>query len=107
MDAVRALCKAATVTEYKRLANVIEGICRRSKIMSWWNWGKERRIHLVPALCGFGWTGTNWAEIGNASMKPRKQLWLSYACYVDVCHMIMQGNEYISFIQNKGKTVGH
>ena len=61
---------------------------------------------MVPALCGFGWTGKNWAEIGHASMKPRKQLWLSYACYVDVCHMIMQGNEYISFIQNKGKTVG-
>ena len=62
---------------------------------------------MVPALHGFDWTGMNWAEIGHASMKLWKQLRLSYACYVDVCHMIMQGNEYISFIQNKGKTVGH
>ena len=62
---------------------------------------------MVPALRGFDWTGMNWAKIGHASMNPRKQLWLSYACYEDVCHIIMQGNEYSSFIQNKGKTVGH
>ena len=106
MDAVHALCKASTVMEYKRLSALLEGICKRSKIMSWWNWWKVRRIHLVPALCQFGWTGTNWAEIGHASMKTKRQLWLSYATYIDVCHMIMQDNEYVSFLKNKGKTVG-
>ena len=60
----------------------------------------------MSALSRFGWTGTNCLKISHASMKLQKKFWLSYASYVDVCHMIMQQNEYISFMQNKVKTVG-
>ena len=37
MDAVHELCQASTITEYKRISDLLEGICKRSKIMGWWN----------------------------------------------------------------------
>ena len=107
-QAIHDICLATTYTEYKKIANVIESICRKAKILHWWNWWKVRRYHLVPALRGFGWTGTNWAEIGQSTMKPKsgKKVWLSYATYQDVCTLMLQELQHNSFINNRGKVVG-
>ena len=61
---------------------------------------------MVPALRGFGWTGTNWTEIGHSMMKKNLKVWLSVAAAEDIADMIVQENIYLSFIKNEGKTIG-
>ena len=65
-----------------------------------------RRYHLVPALRGLSWTGSNWAEIGHLTMKRNHKVWLSVAAFEDITDFIIQENNYISFMSNTGKTVG-
>ena len=72
----------------------------------WYNWWKVRRYHIVPAFRGFGWTGTNWAEIGHSSLRQNKRVWLVTAAIEDVASAIIEHNQYISFVNNQGKTVG-
>ena len=66
--------------------------------------GKEN--HLVPALHGFGWTGSNWAEIGHSMMKRYTKVWLSVAAVEDIVDFIVQENNYLSFVLNTGKIIG-
>ena len=103
---VNRICTASTVAEYKLYASGLEEICKRNKCVKWYNWWKARRFHLVPALRGFGWTGTNWAEIGHSTMKKNRKVWLSVAAAEDIADMIVQENIYLSFIKNEGKTIG-
>ena len=62
---VNRICTTSTVAEYKLYASGLKEICKRNKCVKWYNWWKARHFHLVPALRGFRWTGTNWAEIGH------------------------------------------
>ena len=64
------------------------------------------RYHLVPALCVFGWTRSNWAEIGHSTMKGNHKVWLLVAAFEDIADFIIQENNYISFMSNTGKTMG-
>ena len=103
---INRICTTSTVAEYKLYAHGLEEICKRNKCVKWYNWWKARCFHLVPALRGFGWTGTNWAEIGHSMMKKNRKVWLSVAAAEDIADMIVQENIYLSFIKNEGKTIG-
>ena len=103
---VRMICKAQTFAEYKLYLDGLEHICRKNKRLHWYNWWKARRYHLVPALRGFGWTGSNWAETGHSMMKRHTKVWLSVAAVEDIADFIVQENNYLSFVSNTGKTIG-
>ena len=45
-------------------------------------------------------------EIGQSMMKRHRHVWLIYATWEDVCTAIVEENDYINFINNRGKTVG-
>ena len=62
----------------------------------------------MPALRGFGWMGSNWAEIGHSMMKRHTKVWLSVAAVEDrsIADFIVQENNYLSFVSNTGKTIG-
>ena len=94
-----------TAYEYELFANMLEEICEQNHILRWWNWWKVRRYHLVPALRGWGWTGTNWAEIGQSHMKKHHRIWLLDAMWEDVLHAIVEA-DWVNFIPNKGKVIG-
>ena len=64
------------------------------------------RYHLVPALRGFGWMGTNWAEIGHSKMKKNVQIWLISALWEDIINACAEHAEWLNFIENKGKSIG-
>ena len=106
MHYIRMICKAQTYAEYKLYSDGLEHICRKNKQLCWYNWWKARRYHLVPALCGFGWMGSNWAEIGHSMMKRHTKVWLSVAAVEDIADFIIQENNYLSFVSNTGKTIG-
>ena len=106
IEMVHKICSAMTVHEYRLAARCLEEICRRNKTLRWYNWWKVRRYHLVPAFRGFGWTGTNWAEIGHSTLRRNKRVWLVTAAIEDVASAIIEHNQYISFVNNQGKTVG-
>ena len=103
---INAICKATTALEYELLAATMDEICRRNRIVRWWNWWKVRRYHLVPALRGFGWTGTNWAEIGHSKMKKNVRIWLISAVWEDVINACSEYAEWMNFVENRGKTIG-
>ena len=94
MHLVMKICLAQTVVEYKKYADALEHICVKNKCVRWYNWWKVRRYHLVPALRGFGWTGSNWAEIGHSTMKRSHKVWLSVAAFEDIVDFIIQENNY-------------
>ena len=106
MKWVKKILGAHTVDEYKKYLKALEDICRDNNIVHWYNWWKVQRYHLVPALQGYGWTGTNWAEIGQSTMKRHRRVWLIYATWEDVCTSIIEENDYINFINNRGKNTG-
>ena len=103
---VNKICTASTLAEYKFYAAGFEEICKRNKCVKWYNWWKVQCFHLVPALKGFRWTGTNWAEICHSMMNKNRSVWLSVAAAEDIANMIIQENIYLSFIKNEGKTIG-
>ena len=47
---------------------------------------------MVPALCGFGWMGSNWAKIGHLMLKRYRKVWLSVATVEDIADFIAQEN---------------
>ena len=106
MHLVTKICSAQTVAEYKKYSDGLEHICVKNNCVRWYNWWKVRRYHLVPALRGFSWTGSNWAEIGHSTMKRSHKVWLSVAAFEDIADFIIQENNYRAFIANTGKTVG-
>ena len=89
----------------RNISDALEHICKKNNCICWYNWWKVHRYHLVPALRGFGWTGSNWAEIGHSTMKRSHKVWLLVAAFEDIADFIIQENNYIS-MSNTGKTVG-
>ena len=71
--------------------------------MKWW---KVQGYQIFPALRGYGWTGSNWAEIGHSTLRRSRKVWLVEATVQDIASAIMEENEYIAFIENRGKVVG-
>ena len=67
---------------------------------------RELTSAVTPVLHGFGWTGSNWAEIGHSMMKRHTKVWLSVAAVEDIADFIIQENNYLSFVSNTGKTIG-
>ena len=106
VEMVHKICSAMTVHEYRLAARCLEEICRHNKCLRWYNWWKVRRYHIVPAFRGFGWTGTDWAEIGHLILRRNKRVWLVTAAIEDVASAIIEHNQYISFVNNQGKTIG-
>ena len=74
VEMVYKICQAMTVHEYKLASQCLEEICHRNKCLRWYNWWKVHGYHLVPAFQGFGWTGTNWAEIGHSTLWRNKRV---------------------------------
>ena len=103
---VGKICTAQTFAEYKKYSDALEHICKKNNCICWYIWWKVHRYHLVPALRGFSWTGSNWAEIGHSTMKRNHKVWLSVAAFEDITDFIIQENNYISFMSNTGKMVG-
>ena len=91
-------------TNYMHVA--LKKSARGTSVLSGTIGGKRDISNLVPALRGFRWTGTNWAEIGHSMMKKNRKVWLSVAAAEDIADMIVQENIYLSFIKNEGKTIG-
>ena len=60
----------------------------------------------MPALRGFGWTGSNWAKIRHVMMKRHMKVWLSVTAVEDIADFIIQENNYIPFVSNTRKTIG-
>ena len=85
---------------------MLDDICMQNKVIRWWNWWKVHRYHLVPALRGFGWTSTNWAEIGQSKMKRHICIGLMDALFTDIIHAINERIEWIAFVKNTGKSIG-
>ena len=102
---VHGICKAKTNHEYELYEGLLEEICHHNKIMRWWNWWKVRHYHLVLALRGFGWTGTNWAEPGQAKMKKARHIGLMDAIFEDILNAMNEEAEWLAFVQNKGKSI--
>ena len=102
---VGKICTAQTFVEYKKYLDALEHICKKNNCIRWYNWWKVHRYHLVPALHGFSWTGSNWVEIGHLTMKRNHKVWLSVAAFEDITDFIIQENSYISFMSNTGKMV--
>ena len=92
--------------DYQKYSTMIEDICRRNKVLRWWKWWEVRGYHIFLALRGYGWTGSNWAEIGHSTLRQSRKVWLVEATVQDIASAIMEENEYIAFIENRGKVVG-
>ena len=105
-EAVHGVCNAKTAHEYELYASMLDKICSRNKVVRWWNWWKVRRYHLVPALRGFGWTGTNWAEPGQSKLKKNRRIGLIDAVLEDIIHALNEYVEWLAFVDNTGKTTG-
>ena len=103
---VGKICTAQTFVEYKKYLDALEHICKKNNCIRWYYWWKVHRYHLVPALHGFGWTGSNWVEIGHSTMKRNHKVCLAVAAFEELTDFIIQENNYISFMLNTGKTVG-
>ena len=102
-EAIHGICKAKTAHEYELHASVLDQICTRNKVVLWWNWWKVRRYHLVPALSGFGWTGTNWAELAQSKMKKNQRISLMDALFEDIIHALNEYVEWLAFLITVGK----
>ena len=74
--------------------------------MRCWNRWKVRHYHLVLALRGFGWAGTNLAEPGQAKMKKARRIRLMDVVFEDILNAMNEEAEWLAFIQNKGKSIG-
>ena len=85
---------------------MLDEICERNHVTRWWNWWKVCRYHLVPALHGWGWTATNWAEIGQSCMKKNHRIWTLDALWEDILHAIVEEADWLNFTKNKGKVLG-
>ena len=46
-------------------------------------------IGTIGGRRGFGWTGSNWAEIGHSMMKRHTKVWLSVAAVEDIADFIV------------------
>ena len=106
-DAVRGICKAKTAFEYELYAAQLDDICQKNNCTRWWNWWKVRQYYLVPALRGWGWMGTNWAEIGQSKMKPHRLIWLLDTLWEDILNAVTEEADWFNFINNTAKTIGH
>ena len=104
-EAVRGICKAKTAYDYELVAAMLDDICERNHVTRWWNWWKVHRYHLVPALRGWGWTGTNWADIGQSHMKKNHRIWILDALWEDILHAIVEEADWLNFMKNKGKVL--
>ena len=92
VQAVHRLCGVTTMHDYQKYLTVIEDICRRNKVLTWWKWWKVLGYHIFPALRGYGWTGSNWAKIGHSTLRRPRKVWLVEATVQD--------------IENRGKVIG-
>ena len=106
VEAVHRLCGVTTMHDNQKYSSIIEVICHRNRVLKWWKWWKVRGYHIFPALRGYGWTGSNWAEIGHSTLRRSRKVWLVEATVQDIASAIMEENEYIAFIENRGKVVG-
>ena len=105
-EAVRGICKARTAYEYEFYVAMLDEICEHNRVTRWWNWWKVQRYHLVPTLHGWGWIGTNWAEIWQSCMKPHDRIWLLDVMWEDILHAIVEEVDWLNFTKNKGKVLG-
>ena len=60
----------------------------------------------MPAYRGFNLSGVNLAEAGHSTMKVCYKMSLAVAAWKDMCHQIIQGGDYIVFVDNTDKVTG-
>ena len=60
----------------------------------------------APLYRGYSISSVNMAEIGHASLKRKKPLYLIDAAWEDVCSPILQEEEIQKFLEGKGVSSG-
>ena len=92
--------------EYKKISDQLDDICRRNGI-TWWEWWKPRRSHIVPIWRGFDTPGLNLAEVGHTTVKQGpKPISLSQAVWRDVLSMIAQDRRLEALLNNEAAYLG-
>ena len=110
VEAVDRLYGVTTMHDNQKYSSIIEVICRRNRVLNWWKWWKVRGYHIFPALRGYGWTGSNWAEIGHSTLKTITESlvgWSNCARH-SICHNGRKGIHRVHRKQRqrgKGPTV--
>ena len=95
-----------TLQEYTKVSEQLDAICKRNNI-TWWDWWKPRRAHIVPIWRGFDTPGLNLAEVGHTTLKQRgKPLSLSRAVWRDILAMIAQDRRLDALVNNEAAFLG-
>ena len=97
------LLKVATMQQYnekvKRLKILADAL--PSSVGNWLDWWLARRYNLFPVFRGFCISSLNQAEIGHATLKPLKPLFLVDAANEDVSTMMTQEQDMKKFLEGQ------
>ena len=77
-----------------------------SSVGNWFDWWLARRYNLFPVFRGFCISSLNQAEIGHATLKPLKPLFLVDAANEDVSTMMMQEQDMKQFLEGQQRSTG-
>ena len=89
------------VRRLKILADVLP-----SSVGNWLDWWLARRYNLFPVFRGFFISSMNQAEVGHATLKPLKPLFLVDAANEDVSTMMMQEQDMQKFLEGQQRSTG-
>ena len=93
------MCAIATMTEYSEKKKYLD---KRAKIFpdifQWVTWCDARKYDMFPGFRHFGYSNVTLAESGNAMLKHHTQLWHLEAAWDDMSTMLIQINEFNSFL---------
>lgn len=102
-----AMCRCKTVAEYNDLKAVLDKYVslfpQVGPFVEWWD---VRKYHVFPPFRRYGYTKSNLAEVGNAMMKRRNQLYLLEAAKDDTKAMVVQVEDYLSFLNQETSSSG-
>ena len=77
-----------------------------SAVQNWLDWWLARRYNLFPVFRGFCISNFNQAEIGHATLKPLKPLFLVDAANEDAITMMMQEEDMAEFLKGQKQSTG-
>ena len=89
------------VRRLKMLADILPSV-----VGNWLEWWLARRYNLFPVFRGFCMSSLNQAEIGHATLKPLKPLFLVDAANEDVVTMLMQEEDNRRFLAGQKYSTG-
>ena len=102
-----SLLNVATLADYTQIKTrllVLGGVI--PAIGNWIKWWDARHYYLLPVFRGYSISSVNMAEIGHASLKRKKPLYLVDAAWEDVSSTVLQEEEIQKFLEGKGVSSG-